>query len=182
MKVLVVCSANLARSQAIAHYLEQYSKESNISLEIQSAGVNIELIEKLIKKNANSFTLTDRMITALDKLSKGQSNRTKGYSKPITKELVQWADKIITVDSKTKENIQKMFPNSAKKLFLAKEMAAGKVLPINAGFKDSYAQSKARRYRRGTKQSTLTNPQPKSFWLMVNEAKHISKGIIRRLR
>ncbi|MFA5931517.1 MAG: hypothetical protein WC821_04370 [archaeon] len=182
MKILVVCSANIARSQAIAHYLEKYSTKQGLTLEIKSAGTNRELINKLIEKKANSFPLTDKILSAADKLNEKTTTRTTGYAKPLTKELTEWADKIIAVDENTRLAIQTMFPTNPKKVVLAKEMAAGKKLPLTANFKDPYASSKPKRYRRSSKQSTLKNPQPKAFWLMAKEAQHISKGIIRRLK
>lgn len=168
IKVLVVCGANMQRSQALAHYLYLYALENGFPLEVRSAGVKVDLIKKLQKigDGAGTFPLNDKVIERLDrerfegelreieKEMRGTMLRPPGeerkekmaslrdklsnlekikgipittrHAKPVTKELVEWADVVLAADASVREGLMKLFPRNSRKMQLAKEIASGK--------------------------------------------------------
>jgi protein-tyrosine-phosphatase len=182
MKVLILCSANFGRSQSLAYFLQEYAREHGLDLEVKSAGTNKAVIDELAQIGVRNTKLNESVLNGFDKAAHGQVKRAPAVAKPVSEELVNWADRIFAVDQKVMDKLAAKFPHAMKKTLLAKEFVAGKKLPLSAGFKDAHSDGKAKRFRQGTKQSTLKNPQPKAFRLMSIEAKHLARGIGRRLR
>lgn len=190
-RVLVVCAANLGRSPALAHYIELFAREQNASIEVKSAGVNILLIEELqrIGQGADTQPLIDRIIETRDRMQ-GRSKfamKTE-HAKPITPELMKWADIVISADPSITQKINHLFPNEASKVNNVKEFVTGKkivpkerfihgeTLPESAGIKDANSRGKPKHFRRGAKQR-----ETKAYWFMIREIEHLSKRVIERL-
>jgi len=180
-KILVVCAGNSQRSQALAHYIQEYALREGLDFKVKSAGVAVNY-EKLKTMNRLGTPFTDKVIRAQDQFEFGKSNREPGTRTPISKELVDEADLIITVGQNIKDRLLTMFPEAARKTKVAKEIIVDKIISKNrADFEDPYSEKPNSPYR---KRSLKDSPKGQTFkgnYIMADEARRLAKRIVPKI-
>ncbi|ETT65098.1 low molecular weight protein arginine phosphatase [Paenibacillus sp. FSL H8-0457] len=105
--ILFVCTGNTCRSPMAEGMLRKLAKQRGIPLETQSAGVSA--VDGMpVSRHAESI-LRDQDIQ--DRL----------VSKPLTPNLVEWADLILTLTQSHKQYAIRQFPHAADKMHTLKE-------------------------------------------------------------
>lgn len=105
--ILFVCTGNTCRSPMAEGMLRKLAQARGIPLEVQSAGV--AAAEGMPISCHAEAVLRDQQIH--DEMS----------SKPLSAELVAWADLILTLTSSHKQFTINQFPESAGKVYTLKE-------------------------------------------------------------
>lgn len=104
-RILFVCTGNTCRSPLAGALL----KEKRPDFEVKTAGVNA-----LSGMNASEGTiqvLADKGI------------KLNHVSSPVTNEIVNWADMVLTLTESHKKELIKQFPNFVDKIYTLKEAA-----------------------------------------------------------
>jgi len=109
IRVLFVCTGNTCRSPIAEAMLSQLAAESNLPLEVKSAGVS----------TVTGIPTSEKSKQAL--LVKGIS--FSGQSQPVTKELLDWADYILTMTESHKQTLLLNHPHIIDKAFTLKQFA-----------------------------------------------------------
>lgn len=104
-RILFVCTGNTCRSPLAKALL----KEKRPDFEVKSAGVNA-----LAGMNASEGTI---------QVLKDKGINLNHVSSPVTNELVNWADKVLTLTEGHKSQLIKQFPNFIDKIYTLKEAA-----------------------------------------------------------
>ncbi|MUG67532.1 low molecular weight protein arginine phosphatase [Paenibacillus campinasensis] len=105
--ILFVCTGNTCRSPMAEGLLRKLAKQRGIELEVRSAGV--AAVEGMpISRHAESVL-------------KDQDIHDQFYSKPLTGELVNWADLVLTLTQSHKQYAIRQFPDAADKTYTLKE-------------------------------------------------------------
>ena len=131
VKVLVVCSANISRSQSLAHYLNVLGKEQGLPMVVQSAGVSRAEIEEIYhdqEKYGLELTPSRWVREAMEK--PGLATRTPVHLTParvVTKKMMQWADIVLAVEPKILRKLQTQFPRVASKVRLVTHYSKGRI-------------------------------------------------------
>lgn len=113
MKILCICTGNMNRSPA-AHYLAA-KKLQNTEHKVDSAGTSKKAVNKPMAKKTRiamqdygfNFGVNDHR------------------SKPLTRELLDWADKVIYMVPGHKASILEEFPDSENKLISMASFSRG---------------------------------------------------------
>lgn len=115
-KILFVCTGNTCRSPMAEGMLRKLAKQRGIPVEVRSAGVSA--IEGMPVSHHAESVLRDQDI------------RDELVSKPLTSELVEWADLVLTLTQSHKQYAIRQFPHAADKMHTLKEYVEddGKVL------------------------------------------------------
>lgn len=120
MKVLFVCTGNTCRSPMAEAFLNKLSRDNSLEYEASSAG--IFAVEGGISENS---------IRALDELGIDISNYK---SKPITDNMIESADIVLTMSLSHKEYLDNFHPQHSGKIKLLNDYAYG----IKEDIKDPY--------------------------------------------
>lgn len=107
MEILFVCTGNTCRSPMAEGILKDLSYKNNLNIQVYSAG--IFALEGDISSNS---------ITALDKIGIDISDYK---AKPITNNMLQSADLVLTMSKSHKEYLLHQHPNYEDKIFTLKE-------------------------------------------------------------
>lgn len=113
MNILFVCTANISRSFLAQHLLEHELRSHEIyDISVSSAGIN-----------ANPGATPDpKMVDHL--LEKGI--RSKGHkARRITKEDVDWADRILVMEKRHAEELEDTWPEAKAKVGFLGRFASG---------------------------------------------------------
>lgn len=106
-KILFVCTGNTCRSPMAEGMLRKLAKQRGIPLESRSAGVSA--VEGMPVSYHAESVLRDQDI------------RDELVSKPLTADLVEWADLILTLTQSHKQYAIRQFPHAADKIHTLKE-------------------------------------------------------------
>jgi protein-tyrosine-phosphatase len=112
-KILFVCTGNSCRSPIAKALLEKISKDIKLEIEVDSAGTSV----------VYGMKATDE---AIELLRKEGIDISQHRAKPVTKELLRWADLILTMEDFHKEKIINENQDLKEKVFLFKEFIEGK--------------------------------------------------------
>lgn len=105
--ILFVCTGNTCRSPMAEGLLRKLAKQRGVQLEVRSAGV--AAVEGMpISRHAETVL-------------KDQDIHDRLYSKPLTSELMDWADLVLTLTQSHKQFAIRQFPHAADKTYTLKE-------------------------------------------------------------
>src|SRR5699024_6685288 len=127
MKVLFVCTGNTCRSPMA----EALLSEKNSDVEVQSAG-----LFAMNQQKANEHTI---------KVLKEQGIMIDHYSQPVTNELLEWADIVLTMTTQHKQSLILQFPHHQDKYFTLKEYVSETDKKIWDKLKKAYADYEEKR-------------------------------------
>jgi len=92
------------------YIMKSLAKENNLDIEVKSAGI--------------AGNPANRIFGALEEVFKEENiDYSLHTSKPLTKELVDWADVILVMEKSHLEYINDFFPEARSKTFLLTEFA-----------------------------------------------------------
>ncbi len=112
MNILFICTGNTCRSPMAEGLLKQIARDFNLLVQVQSAGV------------AASFGSPASAHT--DTILKNRGINHNHASQPVTMELVQWSDLILTMTESHKHVLCRQFPGVDNKVFTVNEFADDK--------------------------------------------------------
>lgn len=107
MNILFVCTGNTCRSPMAEGMLRQMAEQEKCHLEVKSAG-----IAAFPGSPASPHTVT---------VLKNRGVSLNHSAQPVTSELVQWADLILTMTGSHKQMVSQHFPHALDKVFTLKE-------------------------------------------------------------
>ncbi len=102
MRVVMVCLGNICRSPMAEMIAKKYASEMGLPLEVTSAGVAVW----------KGTSMNSLAVEALKRLGVPVHPHK---SRPLTRELVEWADKIYVMEKKILDYCVRSFPDSAEK-------------------------------------------------------------------
>lgn len=109
MNILFICTGNTCRSPMAEGLMKQIAQDNNLQVQVQSAGV-------AAFPGAPASTHTDTILR-----SRGINHHH--LSQPVTLELVQWSDLILTMTESHKQILCSHFPGVEDKVFTVNEFA-----------------------------------------------------------
>lgn len=107
IRVLFVCTGNTCRSPLAEALFKHLARESNLSVEVKSAGVSAT---QGIKPAAHTVAVLNQRQVPCD-----------GESQPVSTQLIQWADLILTMTEGHKQRVWVEFPEARERVFTLKE-------------------------------------------------------------
>jgi protein-tyrosine phosphatase len=107
--ILFVCYGNIARSLMAEGYLKKMASEHNLKIQVSSAGLN-----------AQGLPPTRETLEIMKKEQIDLSNRT---ARQLTRELLEQADLVLTMEEIHKKAILFYYPQLKNKVFRLKEFA-----------------------------------------------------------
>lgn len=110
-RIVFVCTGNTCRSPMAESILRQMAKQKDLEIEVQSAG--IAAVEGMAMSSHAKEVLNEKGI------------KDEVFSKPLTKELIDGADLILTMTGTHKDYILNQYPDTAEKVFTLKEYVDG---------------------------------------------------------
>lgn len=110
-RVLFVCTGNTCRSPMAEGLFNAIARQRGFQGEARSAGVLA----------AEGMPISDHTATIL----RERGCAAKAASQPLTREMSEWADLILTMTIGHKRQVLEMFPEAVEKTFTLKEFAAG---------------------------------------------------------
>lgn len=110
-RVLVVCRENVSRSPALAHLIRIEAERRGADVEIDSAGIRPATLNKLAPGMRTIF------------LKYGLLGEEVAAHKPkqISPEIIEKAHLVLTMSQAQRNELQKLFPEHARKIFTARE-------------------------------------------------------------
>ncbi len=129
VKVLVVCSANMARSQSLAHYLRALSEESKLPVLIRSAGIDKAEIKDIwegqkYKGNITPSPKIRAFMSEPELMIPGKPPQLTPATL-INKRMVGWADVVIAADAHIERWLKQHYPREQKKVRLSTHYSRG---------------------------------------------------------
>src|SRR5262245_23177269 len=103
MQILVVCTGNTCRSPMAAGLLRTIGKEIGRDLLVRSAGLS----------HQPNRRVADSAIAVMEEIGIDISD---DYSKPVTDELLRWADLVLTVQASHAADLREDYPWVGTKL------------------------------------------------------------------
>jgi len=110
MKVLFVCTGNSCRSPMAAALFKKAAQEKRLNVDVESCGIT-------------AFSGMSASKGAIDVLRHVGIDIFGHKSKPLNKELVNWADLILVMERGHKNSILRDWPQAQNKVFLLTEFA-----------------------------------------------------------
>lgn len=110
MKILFVCTGNSCRSPMAVGLLKKMATEKKLKLELESCGIST-----LVGMSASK--------EAIDILRNQGIDISSHKAKPITRELIDWADFILVMEERHKERIIEEYEFAKGKVYLLTEYA-----------------------------------------------------------
>jgi len=107
MNILFVCTGNTCRSPMAEGLLRQMAEQQKLNIQVQSAGV-----AAFPGSPASTHTLT---------ILKNRGVSLQHQSQPVTAELLQWADLVLTMTGSHKQILSQQYPQALDKVFTLKE-------------------------------------------------------------
>jgi len=95
------------------YILKKLSKEKNLNIEVKSAGT----------AGNPSYNIYGALAEVFNEEGIDYSNH---ISKPVSKELLDWADMVLVMENEHKKFIEKFYPEYKNKVFLLTEYAKDK--------------------------------------------------------
>lgn len=112
MNILFICTGNTCRSPMAEGLMKQIAQNANLQVQVQSAGV-------AAFPGSPASTHTDTIL-------KSRGIHQNHVSQPVTPELVQWSDLILTMTESHKKILCRHFPGGEEKVFTVNEFADDK--------------------------------------------------------
>lgn len=110
-RILFVCTGNTCRSPMAEGLFNLIARQRGFQGEARSAGVLA----------ADGMPISDHAAEIL----RERGSEVKAASQPLTREMAEWADLILTMTTGHKRLVIEMFPDAVEKTFALKEFAAG---------------------------------------------------------
>ncbi|MDP8216159.1 MAG: low molecular weight protein arginine phosphatase [Candidatus Kaelpia imicola] len=110
MKVLFVCTGNSCRSPIAAALLKKMAQEKGLNIEIKSCGTAALLDMKATKE-------------AIEVLKREDIRIFDHRSKPLNRELIDWAELILVMEGRHKRELLQHQSQAQRKVFLLTEFA-----------------------------------------------------------
>ncbi|MDP8253427.1 MAG: low molecular weight protein arginine phosphatase [Candidatus Kaelpia aquatica] len=110
MKVLFVCTGNSCRSPIAAALLKKMAQEQGLDIETKSCGTAALLGMEATKE-------------AIEVLKREDIRIFDHRSKPLTEELIDWADLILVMEERHRRSLLQYQPQANEKVFLLTEFA-----------------------------------------------------------
>jgi len=128
--VLFVCTANIARSPMAEVLFNNMLKEDGLDSQYQARSAGTWAIERYPAPDDGQRVMMDRGLDTSSHLSQ-----------VVTKEIVDGADLVLTMEAGHKEALQIEFPSSSIKIFMLSEMV-GSTADIDDPYKRGYDEYK----------------------------------------
>lgn len=107
MKILFVCTGNTCRSPMAEHLFRNMAEKEKLNVEVRSAGISAYIGSPASKKAVEA--LKEKGVQASHK------------SRPLNKEMIDWADLVLTMTESHKQLVINRFPKAVDKVFVLKE-------------------------------------------------------------
>jgi protein-tyrosine-phosphatase len=165
MKVLFLCYSNKGRSPALSAYTRDFLKDSP-QIEIDSAGIGLENIESLRKRNMDLASRTTTQILS------EQGIDISDHRLQYVGEVIKGSSLILSSDELTLARTKAEFPYYSQRYHLARQFAG---FTTQLEIFGPYAES-----RRDPQDRNWTERQ--GYEHMLREIKSVSKKIAEKLR
>lgn len=109
LRILFVCTGNTCRSPLAELMLRAMAQQAGLDIEVRSAGVSASDGSPI---SANSAQILQE-----------KGIPTSSSSKPVTGQLADWADLILTMSLQHKSRVIHQFPQTVDKIYTLKEFA-----------------------------------------------------------
>ncbi len=110
LKVLFVCTGNSCRSPMAAALFQKMTKDQGLDVEVKSCGTS-------------TLSGLSASKPAIEVLRREGIDISDHKAVPVNSQLVNWADIILVMEEKHKEEITEKFPQARGKVYLLTEFA-----------------------------------------------------------
>ncbi|WP_027415226.1 low molecular weight protein arginine phosphatase [Aneurinibacillus terranovensis] len=107
MRILFVCTGNTCRSPMAEKLLQKMANDKGLDIEVQSAGLFA----------SQGFAASDHAVRVLRK----KGIECTHASQPVTPELLEWADIILTMTESHRHTLWQKYPQYENKVYTLKE-------------------------------------------------------------
>ncbi|MDD5613503.1 MAG: low molecular weight protein arginine phosphatase [Candidatus Omnitrophica bacterium] len=117
MKILFVCTGNSCRSPMASVMLGKMAQDEGLDIDADSCGSEAFLGLKISRE-------------AADVLRREGMGRVEYKSKPLNKQLIEWADIILVMENRHKLRVIEESPGAERKTYLLTEFANSEIREI----------------------------------------------------